>query len=234
VTGRWLSGGPAAPPLPAPGDEFVWEAEAVLLLVISRTGHVLRWNQAAEKALGPHGVLGEGAPVWGLLAGNSASLLRECLDQARAGSTRCLLTFTDGERFACTLSCSLYPRGDTVYVFGEHRAADERRMNQELLALTNELAEVSRERARLNARLQTALADLEASHWHIRKFQEHLPICSVCHKVANGGQGQAEWESLVKFLSNNGLFMTHGYSPECEAAAFADVDETAPPIAPAG
>jgi hypothetical protein len=217
------------PPAVSPGDEFAWHAETVHLLVLSRTGAILRWNGAAAAGLAPHGVLREGEPVWGLLAGNSASLLRECLERAGTGPVRCLLTFTDGERFAHTLSCSLHPRGDTVYLFGEHGAANERRMNTELMALTNELAETSRERARLNARLEKTLADLEASHWHIRKFQEHLPICSVCHKVATGKRDDAGWESLMMFLANNGLFMSHGYCPECEAAAFAELDEAVPP-----
>lgn len=218
------------PPAASPGDEFAWHAETVHLLVLSRTGAILRWNPSAAAGLAPHGVLREGEPVWGLLAGNSASLLRECLEQAGTGAVRCLLTFTDAERFAHTLSCSLHPRGDTVYLFAEHCTANERRMNEELIALTNELAETNRERARLNARLERTLAELEASHWHIRKFQEHLPICSVCHKVATGKRDDAGWESLVMFLANNGLFMSHGYCPECETAAFAEVDGAIPPV----
>jgi hypothetical protein len=217
---------PARPLLPA--DEFAWHAETVHLLVLSPSGALLQWNGAAARGLGAHAALREGEPVWGLLAGPSASLLRACLQTARTGPARCLLTFTDGEGFAFTLSCSVHPRDDAVYLFGEQRVEDERRMNEELIALTDELALAGRERARLNARLEAALADLKTSHWHIRKFQEFLPVCAVCHRVAMGRRDEPGWESLVHFLARSGLLMSHGYCPRCEADASAELDGLVP------
>jgi hypothetical protein len=213
----------------SPVDEFVWHAETVQLLVLSAAGAVLRWNQAVVRRLGAHAVLEEGVPVWGLLARESASLLRTAMEEARTGPIRRLLTFTDGERFAFTLSCSVHRVGETFLLFGEQRIEQERRMNEELLALTDELALVSRERARVAAELEKALADLRASHWLIQKIHEHLPVCVLCHKVATGPRDEARWESLAAFLAENGLFMTHGYGPGCEAAALAALEQAVLP-----
>jgi hypothetical protein len=213
----------------SPVGEFAWDAESVQLLVLSAGGNVLQWNQAAREGLGSHAELREGKPVWGLLAENSASLLRASMEEARSHPVRCLLTFTDGEAFAFTLSCALYWMGDACHLYGEQPVGREQRMNEELLALTSELARVSRDHAQLAARLERSLADLEKSHWQIRKIQEHLPICAVCHQVRATTADGAGWEPLIDFLARNGLWMTHGYCPECAAAALEELDRALPP-----
>lgn len=213
----------------SPVGEFAWDAETVQLLVLSAGGNLLQWNQAAREGLGSHAALREGEPVWALLAPNSGLLLRASMEEARSHPVRCLLTFTDEETFAFTLSCALYWMGDACHLFGEQRVAREQRMNEELLALTGELARVCRDHAQLAARLERTLADLQESHWLIRKIQEHLPICAVCHHVRAAQAEESGWESLVEFLARNGLWMTHGYCPECEAAAFDELDRALPP-----
>jgi hypothetical protein len=212
--------------------EFSWDAETVQLLVLSGSGSLLQWNQAARAGLGSHVELRDGEPVWGLLAENSASLLRASMEEARSHPVRCLLTFTDGETFAFTLSCALYWMGDVCHLFGEQPVGREQRMNEELLALTSELARLSRDRAKLAARLESTLAELRTSHWHIRKIQEHLRICAVCHRVPSTPEPESEerWEPLIQFLAGNGLFVSHGYCPQCEAAALAELDRLLPPI----
>lgn len=206
--------------------EFVWGSESVQVLVLSAAGDVLQWNGAAARGLGRYVEIREGEPVWGLLAANSAALLRASMASAPSRSGRTLLTFTDGERFAFTLSCTLYCVDGTCYLLGEQLVEREQRMNAELMALTSDLAGVSRERAKIAAELERTLTELRTSHWQIRKIQEHLPICSVCHLVPSGG---GRWEPLIKFLARNRLLMTHGYCPECEAAAFAELDRVLPP-----
>ena len=37
-----------------------------------------------------------------------------------------------------------------------------------------------------NEDLEKALAELNESHWHLRKIQETLPICMYCGKVKTG------------------------------------------------
>lgn len=213
----------------SPVSDFAWDAQTVHLLVLSAGGTVLQWNQAAREGLGSHVELREGDPVWGLLAENSASLLRAGMEEARSHPVRSLLTFTDGATFAFTLSCALYWMGDACHLFGEQMVEREQRMNEELLALTSELARVSRDRAKLAARLEGTLTELRTSHWQIRKIQEHLRICAVCHRVPSAAEHEARWEPLIQFLAGNGLFMTHGYCPQCEAAALEELDRLLPP-----
>jgi hypothetical protein len=220
-------------PVLSPAGEFAWHAESVQLLVLSAGGNVLQWNGAARRGLGSCVELREGEPVWGLLAASSALRLRASLEEARSRPVRSLLTFSDGATFAFTLSCSLHWMGDECYLFGEQLVEREKRMNEELLELTSELACVSRERAKLAAQLERTLAELRTSHWQIRKIQEHLPICAVCHKVPSGLQDEARWEPLIKFLARNGMLLTHGYCPECEAAALAELDRMLPSPHPA-
>jgi hypothetical protein len=213
----------------SPAGEFAWHAESVQLLVLSAGGNLLQWNEAARRGLGSHVELREGDPVWGLLPANSASQLRTGLEQARSGPVRTLLTFSDGEAFAFTLSCSLHWMGDACYLFGEQLVEREVRMTEELLALTSELARASRDRAKLAVQLERTLAELQTSHWQIRRIQEHLPICAVCHKVPSGPGNEERWEALIEFLARNGMTATHGYCPECAAAALEELDALLPP-----
>lgn len=213
-------------PSASPAEDFIWSSESVQLLVLAPGGELLRWNGAARDGLGSHVELRVGRPVWEVLSENGVQQLRECMQQARTGATRCLLTFSDAISFAFTLSCALYWGDGVCYLFGERRVEREVAISQELAELTSELASMNRERARLAAELERTLKELRTSHWQIRRIQEYLPICSVCQKVPAGPREDAQWSSLVDFLASNGLVMTHGYCPECYAAAMAELEGT--------
>ena len=203
-------------------DDFVWQAETVHLLVLSPDATVARWNEAARRA---HAPLTEGAPVGRLLTANSASLLLATMETARAGSAEgVLLTFSDGERYAFTLSCRVRWAGGACLLFGEPLSHREKQVAEELMELSSELARITRERAKVAAELGAALEALRESHWHVKKIQEFLPICAQCHRVPAGEESQGEWRHLVSFLADNGLLMTHGYCPECEERAMAEID----------
>lgn len=205
-----------------PVDEFVWQAETVHLLVLSPDATVVRWNQAARAA---HAPLAEGTPVSGLLTENSASLLRAAMEAARTQPVGdVLLTFSDGDRFAFTLSCRLRWVGDACLLFGEPLAGRDSHVTRELMELSSELARITRERAKVAAELSAALEALRESHWHVKKIQEFLPICGECHRVPAGEAGRGEWRHLVSFLADSGLLMTHGYCPECEERVMAEID----------
>lgn len=68
--------------------------------------------------------------------------------------------------------------------------------------------------SRRNETLSRALEDLRASHWHLRRLQELLPICSYCGKVRTG---EDYWQSVETYLAENSDFLTHGICPECMA-----------------
>lgn len=67
--------------------------------------------------------------------------------------------------------------------------------------------------------LRQARDELERSHWQIRRLQEVLPLCMTCHHVRGPGD---DWEPLVELLARDGLLVSHGYCPECAAAALAE------------
>jgi hypothetical protein len=56
------------------------------------------------------------------------------------------------------------------------------------------------------------LAELNQSHWHLRKIQETLPICMFCGKVETG---EAQWQEVVEYLKANSLFLSHGCCRDC-------------------
>lgn len=61
--------------------------------------------------------------------------------------------------------------------------------------------------------LRLTLLDLRQSHWHLKREQEHLPICMTCSKVrASDAQ---HWQALAAYLTDNDIVFTHGYCPEC-------------------
>jgi hypothetical protein len=212
-----------------PAADFIWDSESVQLLVLSPGGELLRWNGAARDGLGSRVELREGRPVWELLTENGIPLLRDRMEQARTRPARCLLTFSDVASFAFTLSCALHWEDGVCYLFGERRVEREIAMSEELSGLTVELATMNRENAKLAAQLERTLKErtlkeLRDSHWLIERIQTYLPVCSVCHKVASGPREEVQWSSLVDFLASNGLLMTHGYCPDCHAAAMAEVE----------
>lgn len=218
---------PIHPDALARAGDLAWHAETVFLLALSPDGVVAGWNEAAWRGTG--GVLREGIPAERVLTPNSLSLLRATMRRPRGEAAGgILLTFSDGERYALTLSCRVAWAEDACLVFGEPLAEREREMNRELVELSGELARITREKAKVAAELKQALEELRASHWQIRKIQEFLPICTECHRVpAAAAQGEG-WTPLVSFLAGNGLLMTHGYCPECEARVLAALD-AAPP-----
>lgn len=217
---------------PAPSmpllEDLAWHASSVCVLVLDPEGHVLRANDAARLALHP---LPPNGPIWMLLPDGSGASLRARMREARTAPVRGVqLNFSNGTSYALTLSCSIGWSGDSCYLLGEALVERDQRMKEELLGLTRELVESNRERAMVAKELEKALAELRSSHWHIRRIQEFLPVCCVCHKVrVSPDQEEAAWESLSSFLAEHGLLMSHGYCPECEARALAELDAVLPP-----
>jgi hypothetical protein len=85
------------------------------------------------------------------------------------------------------------------------------------------VSELARENAKRNAALEKALADLSASHWHLRRLQELLPICSYCGKVRTG---EDYWQSVEAYLAENADFLTHGVCPDCLAKVNLEMEES--------
>lgn len=139
-----------------------------------------------------------------------------------------LLNFVDLHHNPFTLRCRLELYQEQFLLLGEPAYGAERRLDEELLRLNNQLVLLARDNAQRTIaledsqrRLQAALADLETSHWHLRRIQEVLPICMVCGKVKTG---DTAWEDVVEYLRKNALFLSHGYCPDCGMRAFAALE----------
>jgi response regulator RpfG family c-di-GMP phosphodiesterase len=74
-----------------------------------------------------------------------------------------------------------------------------------------------------NDTLGRALEDLRTSHWHLRRLQELLPICTYCGKVRTGDD---YWQSVEAYLAENSDFLTHGICPECLARLNQELEES--------
>lgn len=85
----------------------------------------------------------------------------------------------------------------------------------ELLTARREAEQANRELAAAKARLEQTLAELQQSHWMLRKVAEVLPMCVRCGRVKSSDDG---WESVAAFLRDHSGFLSHGCCPDCEAA----------------
>lgn len=219
------------PEYPASGtpvlEDLVWHADSVCLLVLDAEGCILRASEAAQRALNP---LAAGEPIWKLLPESGASQLRAWLRDARTAPVRGVqLNFSNGVSYALTLSCSIGWGGGSYLLLGEALVARDQRMRQELLDLTRELVDSNRERAKVARELERTLAELQSSHWHIRRIQEFLPTCCVCQNVrVTPDEEGAAWKALSSFLAEHGLLMSHGYCPACQAKVLAELDAEFP------
>jgi len=165
----------------------------------------------------------------GALAGQS---LWDRMTQADAASTQAilksedpdsegpvLLNFVDRGNTVHTLECQVEVHSESFVLVGEPVLEHDRALAKGLLELNNRWALLVRENeknvkalAQAKEELEKALAELNQSHWHLRKIQETLPICMFCGKVETG---EAQWQEVVEYLKANSLFLSHGCCPDC-------------------
>ena len=221
---------------PLSPEEVVADAAPVLAhyLTASRTAHLLiaapdgmmRFvNSAMAVSLGvPQSEL-VGRPVWGLLTDHDADLLRSRSERGdRDYAEPLLLNFVDARHSPFTLECRCDVQPGYFVLIGEPPGAIPGAAPEDWLGMNNQLTVLARENARQNKELQQtkrelehALVELQSSHWHLKKLQEVLPLCMECGKVKSG----AKWESVVQYLKDNALFLSHGYCPDCLAVKIA-------------
>ena len=214
---------PAAPSagLPSSGlSEFIARSSTVHWLKASTDGRIVAANRAFELLF--HGRAEElaGLSVWDRLTEPDAATLKAALDSGIVDPGEALvLNFVDPEHQVCTLECRLEPGPGHFDLLGEPVWQHDRALAEELMDLNNRWALLARENERTVKELrrakddlQKALADLNESHWHLRKIQETLPICMYCGNVKTS---EAKWESVAQYLKNNSLFLTHGCCPNC-------------------
>jgi hypothetical protein len=145
-------------------------------------------------------------------------LLREHLPSGVARN----LHFAEGVESPLTLLVTWdWDDGDLI-LLGEAPVDDLEAMQATLVKLNRQVSELARENAKRNAALEKALVELRASHWHLRRLQELLPICSYCGKVRTGDD---HWQNVEVYLAENADFLTHGICPECLAKVHPGLEE---------
>ncbi len=194
---------------------------------ISRDGTLLAANPALERLIGSPATVLPGKPIFDILAEQHGDWIREQLVAEDPSSPEPRLTnFVSPSHEVHSLRCQIFPLGEDLVLVGERDVDEDREMADQLLRLNNELSVLSRENARRSRELEAArrkleetLAELENSHWHLRKIQENIPLCMRCGKMKTG---EAEWASLVDYLRSNEILVSHGYCPTCSEAVLAE------------
>lgn len=63
-----------------------------------------------------------------------------------------------------------------------------------------------------NQTLRESLSQIQAAFEHLRKIQEIIPICMRCGKIKTS---DCCWQSVVDYLQEHELYVSHGYCPSC-------------------
>lgn len=201
-------------------------SSSVAFLVAALDGTIRVANGAMAASLGvPESDL-SGRSLWEVLTEHDATLVRDRVARAdRNYEETFLLNFVDCRHCPFTLECHCDVQPTYFVLLGERPRERTDAIQEGWLELNNQLSLLARENARQNKelqeakrQLQKALAELQDSHWHLKKLQEVLPICLDCGKVKAGGK----WEGVVEYLKQNALFLSHGYCPQCLARKAAE------------
>ena len=199
---------------------FLARTRSVHWLRASFDGVIAAANPAFELLLQESSGALAGQSLWDRVTQADAASIQEILRSENPDSERpVLLNFVNRDHSVATLECRVERRADDFVLMGEPVRDDDRALARQLLELNNQWALLVRENGKnvkalrqAKEELEKALAELNESHWHLRKIQETLPICMYCGKVKTG---EAQWEGVVEYLKENSLFLSHGCCPGC-------------------
>jgi heme-degrading monooxygenase HmoA len=212
-------------------SKYLNQTSSLHFIALSSAGIILSCGQVLAERLQKQTEELIGRNIGEFLTDESIAFLRrQVKDTPREKQKEnLLLNFVDAQSHPFTLECSLTVRPDGFVIIGAPPVEKEQALQEELIALNNQFSVLIRENERQSKalkkahdELEKAHEDLRQSHWHLKKIQEVLPICSVCHKVKTG---DGQWDSLLKYFNDNSDFLSHGYCDECAAKAMAELDE---------
>jgi heme-degrading monooxygenase HmoA len=192
--------------------QFLSHSRSVHLLVAGLNGTIRLCNAALSQQLKMEAAAIATRRLWDMMPEADAESLRRRVEEGRVRSPdKFLLNFVDSDHCPFTLECTLEVQPGYFLLLGEVPGKSNEASQEEMLRLNNEMAVLSREHARQRRELERTLAELNASHWHLKKIQEVLPICMECGKV----KSSSRWEDVLSYLKENALFLSHGYCPTC-------------------
>ena len=211
---------PCGDPLIARLPRLLAHSSSLHWLRASFDGGIVAANPAFESLLQePAGALA-GQSLWDRMPQSDAASTQAILKSEDPDSeVPLLLNFVDRDHTVYSLECYVEVHSEDFVLVGEPVRQHDRALARELMDLNNQWALLVRENEKnvkalrqAKEELEKALAELNESHWHLRKIQETLPICMYCGKVKTG---EARWEGVVEYLKENSLFLSHGCCPAC-------------------
>jgi heme-degrading monooxygenase HmoA/Ni,Fe-hydrogenase III component G len=211
--------------------KYLNQASNLHFIAVSPGGIILACNKVLAEHLQKKVEELIGRNISEFLTDESATFLHGIAENPESSQHKehLLLNFVDAHLHPFTLECSLAIRPDGFVIIGAPPVEKEKALQEELIALNNQFSVLIRENERqskalkkAHKELEKAHEDLRQSHWHLKKIQEVLPICSVCHKVKTG---DGQWDSLLKYFNDNSDFLSHGYCDECAARAMKQVED---------
>lgn len=197
---------------------------------LNRSGHILEVNTSFAKHVRiPQAEL-VGSSIYDLLVEQGSEQVRESLETRTAPAGSFFLNFGNASEVPYTLHCIAEWQHDGLAIIGEPDLALADFTMEEVLAINNDLAALSREHARRGKQLDQAhqqlratLDELEKSYWHLRKIQEVIPSCMACGNIKTD---EHTWQSVSDYLLENKIFLSHGYCPACMDRIHAELDRT--------
>lgn len=208
------------------------QASNLHFISLSHDGTIQACGNALAVRLQKHPEELIGRNISAFLTDESAAFLHRKVEDPLTAQQKesLLLNFVDAHFHPFTLECSLEIRPNAFVIIGARPIDKEQALQEELITLNNQFSVLVRENERQSKALkkahdeiQKAHEDLRESHWHLKKIQEVLPICSVCHKVKTA---DGQWDSLIKYFNDHSDFLSHGYCDECAARVMAEFQES--------
>ncbi len=127
-------------------DGYLTSTTAIHLIVLDAAGTILAANAAATQQLEPDGLVGQ--PVDRYMPAPDAARLREILGAGSGIAGPVRLNFGPHRRQPFTLECRLDVRRDGATIIGQPLFRREQQLHDELMAINEELAVLTRERSR--------------------------------------------------------------------------------------
>lgn len=201
-------------------DRFIAMSSTTQFVVAGEDGRIQAANPAfvRDAGNGADEVVGRSFYDY-LTAADATRVERWLADGAPPPKEPVRLNFVRVDGAPYTLRCVVDREGESLRVAGEPEESSDRNAADELMSLNNELATMARERVRrqrelerTQRELQDVLDKLQSSFWHLEKMQEVLPLCMRCGKVKTD---EARWQTLVEYLKENEILLSHAYCPTC-------------------
>ena len=193
-------------------EQFLLTTDLLVVLVLDRELVIKEHNECFKKLLQlQHGCLGE--QLISFLSPPSLDILPLPQHLNRLTTT---LLFRAKDSSLMRLRCQILKAADDGYlILGGHLMMTNDHILQEMTALTNEMANMTRKLHRKNRELMEAQAK-------IKTLSGIIPICSHCKEIRDD---KGYWNKLEKFISEHSeAQFSHGICEKCLNKYYPDTD----------